>query len=141
MKFFNRTIVLMLVLSTMSFTKSANIYDSNQNKIPSSFDPYVSSLSQFAVMSMKDMAELKGSKLTLKEKVQFKILQFKAQKQLLTMGSDMGNDWWLWFFLGLLLGPIGWILALLFSNGNGKPALIGCLISLLIFGGGWLIAG
>jgi hypothetical protein len=139
MKFFNRTIVLMLVLSTMSFTKSANIYDAHQDKIPSNFDPYVSSMTQFAVMSMKDMAQLKGAKLTLKEKVQFKTLQFKARKQLLTAGSSMDSSWWLWFVIGLLLGPIGWLIAILFSDGNGKPALIGCLISLLLWGGGWLI--
>lgn len=139
MKFFNRTLVLMLVLSTMSFTKSANIYESNKDNIPSNLDPYVSSMSQFAVMSMKDMATLKGSKLTLKEKVQFKVMQFKARKQLLTMGADMDSAWWLWFVIGLLLGPVGWLLAILLSDGNGKPALIGCLIAILLWGGGWLV--
>jgi hypothetical protein len=88
---------------------------------------------------MKDMAELKGSKLTIKEKFQFKVQQFKARKALLTMGSDMDSAWWLWFVIGLLLGPIGWLLAILLSDGNGRPALIGCLISVLLWGGGALV--
>lgn len=134
MKNFNRVTVLLLVLSCMSFTKSANLFNPTTNETAGITAEHSSILAQFANMSIKDMAEIRGHKLSLKEKIQFKVLQVKAKINLLAGPADMDGSWWLWFIIGFILGPIGWLLAFLLSDGYGKPALIGCLISAILGG-------
>ncbi len=87
----------------------------------------------FANMSRKDYEQLTGKHLNLMERLAFKVTQKKVKQQLIatqqTFGFNIGG-----FMLGLLLIPIGVLLAYAFSSDTNvrKWAWIGAVISLIV---------
>lgn len=87
----------------------------------------------FVNLSRKEYEQLTGKHLNLMERLAFKVTQKKVKQQLIatqqTFGFNIGG-----FMLGLLLIPIGVLLAYAFSSDTNvrKWAWIGAVVSLII---------
>jgi hypothetical protein len=108
------------------------------------------SAKQFLALSPKKFQEMSGKKMNLVQKVEFRMIQHKVKKmvkngEVVTMADvqkkfdEMGSMNILGFLLGLILGPIGVIIALILKEtGNVSPSVLrwslyGMLIWLVIF--------
>ena len=104
---------------------------------------------QFLSLTPEKFREMTGKKMNLVQKVEFKMVQHKVKKmvkrgEVVTMADvqkkfeDMSSITWLGFLLGLVLGPIGVIIALILKEtGDVGPdcvrwSLYGLLIWLAI---------
>ena len=107
------------------------------------------SAKQFLSLTPKKYQEMTGKKLTLVQKLQFKLLQHKIKKmvkkgEVTTMADvqkkfdELGSMNVLGFLLGLVLGPVGVIIALILKETGDVDAsvlrwsLYGCLIWLAV---------
>ena len=105
------------------------------------------SLEEFMNMSAKEIGEARGKKLKLREKIVLKLVQRKIKKQLkrgekvdveasfssTNRRFNLGG-----FLLGLILGPIGVLIAILFGGNAIRSALFGFLIWLIVILVIWL---
>ena len=91
---------------------------------------------QFLSLTPKKYQELSGKKLNLFQKIEFKMVQHKVKKmvkrgEVVTMADvqkrfeDLGTMNVLGFLLGLILGPVGVIIALILKEtGNVDPSVL-----------------
>ncbi len=101
----------------------------------------------FVILTAKDFASLIGQKLTLIQKIYFKVAQIRLKKDLKSNPDLLVNDYYdhvkkkfkfdsLWFILGMMIGP----LAILFAwtskrnKTSQKSAFLGLLVFVLWFG-------
>jgi hypothetical protein len=93
------------------------------------------SAKQFLTLTPKKWQEMTGKKLTLMQKIQFKMLQHDIKKmvkrgEVVTMADvqkkyeDIGTMNVLGFLLGLVLGPIGVIIALILKETGDVDASV-----------------
>lgn len=132
------------------FSKPAEIVKPAEPVILAKPDPLDAiTAKQFLSLTPKTFQELTGKKMNLVQKVEFKMLQHKVKKmvkkgEVVTMADvkkkfdDMNSMNVLGFLLGLILGPIGVIIALILKEtGDVGPdtvrwSLYGLLIWLAI---------
>ena len=132
------------------FSKPAEIVKPSEPVISKKPDPLEAiTAKQFLDLTPKTFQELTGKKMNLVQKVEFKMLQHKVKKmvkkgEVVTMADvrkkydDLSSMNVLGFLLGLILGPIGVIIALILKEtGDVGPetvkwSLYGLLIWLAI---------
>lgn len=144
-------VVLMLAFNTAhAFTASTIIVKPVSSATTIDPNPLAHiSAKQFLTLTPKDYQKLTGKKLNFLEKIQFKMVQRKVKKmvkkgEVVTMADvqkkfeEMGTMNILGFLLGLILGPVGVIIALILKEtGDVDPSVLrwslyGCLIWLAI---------
>ena len=85
----------------------------------------IAAMRRFVKLNANDYAKLRGRKLSLFEKISFKILQHRVKRMLkhFDYGEHTTLEKIAWFMKGFLLGPIGLLSAYLFLNDDDRELI------------------
>ena len=145
---FKLLLPILLVAFTAQLASAVNSVKINPESDFLQINFGVDNVDDFVKLSWKEAANAKQAKLTFKEKVVLKVAQRKMKKKMKkgesfsaeNVYTATASDFNLGgFLLGLILGPIGILIALLFGRNAVRWALYGFLVWIVLVLIGWLI--